>query len=149
MLSELTTVFLVILLIGTFVLAFKLMEAVFEVITVSLLSAAFYISLWYIFSYNLTTQNLVLFAFLGASFYIVYTVIASVYTVGSSLVSIPIAFISELFDELKQLARALNQKIEERAEKQRDKKNNRTEEGNSEEEENVKEVVIDKVQDED
>ncbi len=139
------------LLILAFIVAFKIMEMIFETILVAVLSAVFYLSLVYFLGFQFTLDRVLLFAFLGASFYMTYSFLASAYTIASTVISIPyhaVMLLAEsihrplkrLWEELEELAGGLEHRMEKKAEAD-------GQEGDSEEDNNVKEVVLDKVKD--
>ncbi|MFB6099653.1 MAG: hypothetical protein ABEK16_00115 [Candidatus Nanohalobium sp.] len=83
------SILLVVALILALVIAFKLMEMVFETVIVTLLSGAFYVTLKYMQGGPIDINDLLLFSFLGASLYMVYSLLASLYKVGSTVIPIP------------------------------------------------------------
>ena len=88
--GEVSTVILLVLLITAFIIAFKVMKMVFQTIMVSVISGVFYIALSFLlFDTTPTLNNILLFAFLGSTFYMVYSFLMSAYSVGAKLVSIP------------------------------------------------------------
>lgn len=88
--SEVSTVILLILLIAAFVIAFKVMKMVFQTILVSVLSGLFYVALTVFFFNSMPTiNNTLMFAFLGSTFYMVYSFLISAYSVTARFISIP------------------------------------------------------------
>lgn len=88
--SEVSTVLLLILLIAAFVVAFKVMKMVFQTILVSVLSALFYVALMILFFNSTPTINdTLMFAFLGSTFYMVYSFLVSAYSITAKLIAIP------------------------------------------------------------
>ncbi|PSH00886.1 MAG: hypothetical protein BRC30_01180 [Nanohaloarchaea archaeon SW_7_46_7] len=89
-----TSIILIGLLIAALVIAYKIMEKVFETVTVAALSGAFYAGLTYLFSAGSMTgfkiDELLLFTFLGATLYMVYSFVISLYRAGTTLAEIPI-----------------------------------------------------------
>lgn len=77
------------LLIAAFVVAFKIMEMVFETILASVLSGLFYVALSYLFNYSMSVERVLLFAFIGATLYMGYSFLISVYSIGSTVLSVP------------------------------------------------------------
>jgi hypothetical protein len=141
-------------LIAAFVVAFKIMEMVFETILVSILSGAFYIGLSFILDYSFSLNNMLLFAFLGSTLYMLYSFLASAYTIFSKLIGIPYSILASLFKYIRAAAgethekkvkqktknytermELLADKIEAKAQRSANKKKNK----------DVKEVVLDKV----
>jgi hypothetical protein len=171
--ANLETIALIGLLIGGFVVAFKLLEMIFETVMVSVLSAGFYAAMAITLNYNLTVNNLLLFAFLGSSLYMAFSMATSAYTVISKLVSIPINIGKSVYgavsrlqtpehkkkhSKLKKKVENYGKRIEEMSEQLEQKYSNhqtpdyrdRTQENNENEEsqddgKEVKEVVLNKV----
>ncbi len=142
---------LIILLVIAFVVAFKIMEMIFETLLVSVFSAVFYLALAYFFRFSLSFDRLLLFAFLGASFYMFYSFLASAYTIASTVIGVPYTLLKMLwlgvaiplekfYSESKKLWDALTEKAGEIEEKRKS--------GGKDNERDVKEVVLDKVKDE-
>ncbi len=138
---------LIILLVVAFVVAFKIMEMIFETLLVSVFSAVFYLSLSYFFRFTLSFDRLLLFAFLGASFYMFYSFLASAYTIASTVIGVPYTALKmiwlgvaipleKLYTESEKLWGSLAEKAGEIEHKKK---------GSSEGERDVKEVVLDKV----
>lgn len=94
--SEVGSLLLFLLLIAAFVVAFKIMQMVFETILVSVISAGFYLSLVYLFNYSFTLERLLLFAFLGATLYMAYSFLVSAYGIVSTLLEIPYRILKPL-----------------------------------------------------
>ncbi len=88
--AEVSTVVLLILLITAFVIAFKVMKMVFQTILVSVLSALFYVALvLFFFNGTPTINDTLMFAFLGSTFYMVYSFLISAYSITARLISVP------------------------------------------------------------
>lgn len=136
-----TSVILIGLLIAVLVIAYKIMEMVFETVTVGALSGAFYSGLVYLFSGGSMTgfqiDELLLFVFLGASLYMVYSLILSLYSAGSTLVEIPIQIAKMALYPFKKLWGHHKKKSSQRKQKKE----------KQDQEQSTKEVVLDKVQD--
>jgi hypothetical protein len=137
-----TSIILIGLLIAVLVIAYKIMEMVFETVTVAALSGAFYAGLTYLFSGGSMTgfqiDELLLFAFLGATLYMLYSFVISLYRAGTTLVEIPIYLFKALIYPFKKLwGRHKKKKAE--SEKQTNK------EEKEEQELSTKEVVLDNV----
>ncbi|MFB6115301.1 MAG: hypothetical protein ABEK04_03335 [Candidatus Nanohalobium sp.] len=138
----LTSFILVGLLIAVLVVAYKLMEMVFETLTVAGLSGVFYGGLTYLFSPQMKgfeVNELLLFIFLGAALYIGYSFILSVYSATSTLIEIPIEMGKILLYPFKKLYTHHKKSKEE---KQQEK-------SSSDQDQSTKEVVLDKMQEED
>jgi len=139
-----TSIILIGLLIAVLVIAYKIMEMVFETVTVAALSGAFYASLTYLFSGGSMTgfqiDELLLFAFLGATLYMLYSFVISLYRAGTTLVEIPIQLGKALIYPFKKLWGHHRKK---KAEKKKQEK----EKAQEEDEQSTKEVVLDNVKD--
>ncbi len=83
------SILLFLALVVVLVAAFKLMEMVFETILITVISGAFYISLRYIQGGPISLDDMLLFSFLGASLYMVYSLLETLYSVGSTVLPIP------------------------------------------------------------
>ncbi|MFB6213858.1 MAG: hypothetical protein ABEJ07_04835 [Candidatus Nanohaloarchaea archaeon] len=87
--TDATAVVLFLLLVASFVIAFKVMQMVFETILVSVLSGLFYVGMVYFFGYPMNLERVLLFAFLGATLYMAYSFIVSAYSVASTVLEVP------------------------------------------------------------
>lgn len=136
------TVILMGLLVIAFYLAFKIMSMVFETILISVLSGAFYGAFTYLV-YNQVPglNNILLFAFLGATLYMGYTFLESAYKTVTVLISVPVKILKMAVKPFEKLYSRMKEKRKRRKIKQ--------EASSSNEEKDVKEVVLDKVQEED
>jgi hypothetical protein len=94
--GDLRTAALFILLLVAFVVAFKVMQMVFETILVSVLSGGFYLGMVYFFGYSFAFERLLLFAFLGATLYMAYSFMASAYGIASTVLEVPYHIIKVL-----------------------------------------------------
>ncbi|MFB6190366.1 MAG: hypothetical protein ABEJ91_02230 [Candidatus Nanohaloarchaea archaeon] len=94
--GDLRTAALFILLLVAFVVAFKVMQMVFETILVSVLSGGFYLGMVYFFGYSFAFERLLLFAFLGATLYMAYSFLISAYSVASTVLEVPYHIIKPL-----------------------------------------------------
>jgi hypothetical protein len=72
-----------------FIVAFKIMEMVFETVVVTILSGVFYMSLRYLQGGPISINDLLMFSFLGASLYMLYSFLESLYSVGTTVIPIP------------------------------------------------------------
>jgi hypothetical protein len=154
--QEVTTLALLVGLVAVFYIAYKLMEMVFQTITMSILSGAFYTAFSYLFLGGIPGfVDILMFSLLGSVLYIVFTLLESAYTVSKHLVKIPVAILEAILYPVKKLYSALKAEIE----KDRSKSNDGGSE-NSDSQDNgddddpddgkgTKEVVIDKVSQED
>lgn len=82
-------IFLVLAIIVALVIAFKIMEMVFETVLVTALSGAFYMALRYIQGGPISINDLLLFSFLGATLYMLYSLLETLYNVGSAVIPLP------------------------------------------------------------
>lgn len=155
--QEVTTLALLVALVAVFFIAYKLMEMVFQTITISVMSGGFYAAFSYLFLGGLPSiMDILLFALLGSVLYIVFTLLESAYTVSKHLVKIPVMVIEAVLYPIKKSYKALKAEME----KERESKNETTENAGSNndhskdgeddgEDKDTKEVVIDKVRQED
>lgn len=138
------TVLLMILLVAAFVIAFRVMEMIFETLLVSGLSAVFYGVYTYMFFGAIPSlNNVLLFAFLGASLYMGYNFLESAYKIVSLAVKIPLKILGIALIPVKKLFGGLKAEV-------RDYRRKKPVPGPaSDDDKDVKEVVLDKVRDED
>lgn len=142
--QQYSTVLLLVLLLVAFIAAFKLLEMVFETIMVSVLSAGAYTAFTYLVYNSMPGLNdILLFAFAGASLYIGYTLLASAYGIAATVISVPYKLIKITYSGLSRLIKKLVGGIRSSAEERKKAK------VQSEDEEAVKEVVLDKMKGED
>jgi len=145
-----SSVILIGLLIAVLVIAYKIMEMVFETVTVAALSGAFYAGLTYLFSGGSFTgfqvDELLLFAFLGATLYMVYSFIMSLYNAGTTLVEIPIQMAKIILYPFKKL---WGYHKKEKSRKRETEKEKSKQKEQKDQEQSTKEVVLDKVKDND
>lgn len=168
--TNLETAALLVLLVIGFVVAFKLLEMIFETIMVSVLSAGFYAAMSLFMNFPLSLNNMLLFAFLGSTLYMVFSVAASTYTVVSKIIGVPLGVLKSVYGLLGSLKtpehkkdhRRLRKRVQEYSKKVEEvskqleekynpsnqspeyqKKEEDSEDRESEKE--VKEVVLDKV----
>lgn len=88
--GQVSTLILLVLLIAAFVVAFKVMKMVFQTVVVSVLSALFYVVLSIMFFETTPTlNNTLMFAFLGSTFYMVYSFLISAYSIAAKIIPIP------------------------------------------------------------
>lgn len=156
--QEVTTLALLVGLVAVFYIAYKLMEMVFQTITMSILSGAFYTAFSYLFLGGIPGfVDILMFSLLGSVLYIVFTLLESAYTVSKHLVKIPVAILEAVLYPIKKLYSAL------KAEMEKDKSSSNGEDDSqdstpqedggdddsSDDGKGTKEVVIDKVSQED
>ncbi|QKQ98191.1 hypothetical protein GKQ38_01490 [Candidatus Nanohaloarchaea archaeon] len=134
--QQYSTVILLVLLLAAFIAAFKLMEMVFETIMVSVLSAGAYIAFTRLVYNSMPgLNNILLFAFAGASLYLGYTLLASAYGLAATVISIPYRIIKFAFKGLRKAFSSLMSQAEEKKKSRKQTEN----------EKEVKEVVLDKM----
>lgn len=135
--QQYSTVVLLVLLLAAFIAAFKLLEMVFETIMVSVLSAGAYTAFTYLVYNSMPGLNdILLFAFAGASLYIGYTLLASAYGIAATVISVPYKIIKILYSGLSTGVKKLVGSIRSNAEEGK---------RSGKEEKEVKEVVLDKM----
>lgn len=154
--QELTTFALLVGLVAVFYIAYKLMEMVFQTITISIMSGGFYAAFSALFLGGIPTgwgglMDVLFFSLLGSALYIVFTLLESAYTVSKHLVKIPVAIIEAVLYPIKKLYGALKKELEKEREKTEtsNKKEDSSSDSSSDEDKDTKEVVIDKVQQDD
>lgn len=91
------------LFVASLVVAFKVMEMIFDTVTIVALSATFYIGLTYFTAVSFSLNDLLLFSFLGASLYMLYSFLATVINTTESLVKIPVKIISGIYRPTKRI----------------------------------------------
>lgn len=154
--QEVTTLAILVALVAVFFIAYKLMEMVFQTITISVMSGGFYAAFSYLFLGGLPQlMDILMFALLGSVLYIVFTLLESAYTVSKHLIKIPVMMIEAVLYPIKKLYNALKTEIEKEREKSKtesttSKEKKDSSSGNEDEDDkDTKEVVIDKVRKED
>ncbi|MFB6180761.1 MAG: hypothetical protein ABEJ93_02700 [Candidatus Nanohalobium sp.] len=151
--GEMVSVLLVLLLIAVLVAAYKLMEMVFETLAVATLSAFYYTGLTYLFT-NMSgfeINEMLLFVFLGAALYLLYSFLYTVATTASAFVGIPLKIVKTVGSSIHTAVEKASEKAEEASkERKKKKKTQRKQEENDSEEnkQSTKEVVLDKVKEE-
>jgi hypothetical protein len=95
------TVLILGLLVGTLVLAFKVMEMIFDTIVIAVLSATLYIGLTYATAAPFQLNDLLLFSFLGASVYMLYSFLATIISTTESVLKVPLKFLTVSFGGLR------------------------------------------------
>ncbi|MFB6209466.1 MAG: hypothetical protein ABEJ56_05015 [Candidatus Nanohaloarchaea archaeon] len=137
--EQFATVILLVLLVLVFVVAFKIMKMVFETITVSVLSAGFYAALSQVFSYQFSFNQMLTYAFLGATLYMVYAFLASAFYLLEKIISVPFSAVKMLMMPLKAAYSRLKEEIKLREFRWR--------RNGSEDEESTKQVIVDRLDD--
>ncbi|MEF8880857.1 MAG: hypothetical protein V5A72_03440 [Candidatus Nanohaloarchaea archaeon] len=89
--SEITgvSILLVLAIVVALVVAFKIMEMVFETVLVTVLSGTFYLAMKYVQGGSVALNDLLLFSFLGATLYMLYTLLSSLYSIGKTVIPLP------------------------------------------------------------
>ena len=135
------TAVLLILLVLAFVIAFRIMKMVFETILVSVLSAGFYAALSQIVGYQFSFNQMLTYAFLGASLYMGYAFLASAYYIVEKVISVPYKIIKILMIPFEKAYSEIKEEYKlKKMRKETSKQNSGEEDGSS-----TKEVVIDKL----
>lgn len=124
------TVLLAGMLVGTLVLAFKVMEMIFDTIVIAVLSASLYIGLTYFTGAVFRLNDLLLYSFLGASVYMLFSFIATIISTTESVLKVPIklitltlgGFISVLRKTYRRLKKEIRSMREERIEEEKGEK---------------------------
>lgn len=86
---EPSTLLFLILLITAFLFAFKVLSMIIQTVIVAFLSGIFYIGLVVIIGIELSIDRILLFSFLGATFYMLYSFLISAYSVTAKIIGIP------------------------------------------------------------
>lgn len=139
--QDFTTVALLLLLIVIFVVAFKVMKMVFETVMVSGLSAGFYFGLTQLLGIQFSFNQMLTYAFMGASLYILYTFLASAYSTAKTFIKIPYSLAKIVVYPFKKLYSHL----EERSKLKKLRKERKSSQSNTSEQTDTKKVVLDKV----
>lgn len=100
---DISSIILVAALIAAFVIAFKVMEMIFDTMLIAGISAAFYIGLRVIQGGAISINDVLLFTFLGASVYMTYSFLASLYKIGAKVLPIPIHIIEAVLTPFKMI----------------------------------------------
>lgn len=74
---EAETIFLLILIIAAFIVAFAVLKMIIETVVVGAVSALFYVTLTYVTELNFSAQTMLTYTFLGVTLYMGYSVMAS------------------------------------------------------------------------
>lgn len=114
--QEYSTIILVLLLITTFVIAFKVMELVFETLMVSALSAAFYVGYTVLLGGGLpqvVINDILLFAVLGAAFYMSYSFLSSAYGIARKVIHVPYVVLTSIYSMSKKSYGFVSNKLKE------------------------------------
>lgn len=145
--ADVQTVLLIGLLIAAFIVAFKVLKMIMQTVTVSLLSAAFYVGLVYLFSYPLSVDRLLLFAFMGATLYMGFSFLISAYSIAARVLEIPYRIVKYILIVPWTIGKKGFQTLEAKArERDMKKQAQREKQENGEE---VKETVLKKLDEQD
>jgi len=146
--ADLTSILLIAALIAAFVIAFKVMEMIFDTVLIAGISGAFYLGLRTIQGGPVSINDLLLFTFLGSSIYMLYSLLHSIYQVGTTILPIPYRItkttLKPISYVLKKTKKLLERDKADYAPKQSnaDKKKKRKEEEKNKEEKTTKEVIL-------
>jgi uncharacterized membrane protein len=89
--SETNTVLLLLALVAVFVVAFKVLEMVFQTLLVAALSGGFYLALAYFLnSVAFSLESLIFFTFIGGTLYTVYHLFLKTFRVASISAKLPL-----------------------------------------------------------
>lgn len=148
--QELTTIALLLGLVAVFYVAYKLMEMVFQTIIISIMSGGFYTAFSFLFLEGIPPFiDILMFALLGSVLYIIFTLLESAYTVSKHLIKIPIMIIEAVLYPIKKLYNALKKELEKKKEQKVDLDKADQDSSDDQNDKDTKEVVIDKVQQDD
>ncbi|MFP4038469.1 MAG: hypothetical protein ACLFTA_01650 [Candidatus Nanohaloarchaea archaeon] len=92
---------ILVLLVGALIVAFKVMEMIFDTITIATLSGALYLGLTYMTEAPFQLNDLLLFSFLGASVYMLYSFLSTLISTTSTAIKIPLTIILGIYRPLK------------------------------------------------
>lgn len=140
------SILLIIALIVALVIAFKIMEMVFETVLVTVLSGVFYITLRYIQGGGISLNDLLLFSFLGASLYMLYSLLASLYSVGATIIPLPFKLVKMATWPFREAWERYEEYQKRKSYVDRDENKDEDE---SQEEKSTKEVILGKNQEKD
>ncbi len=139
---QINTLILLILIVGAFIVAFKIMAMVFQTILVSVLSAGFYLTLVYLLNYPLRPDLVLLFAFLGATLYMGYSFLSSAYWIAAKAIQVPYHILRAVIGPIISFGAYVRKKWRMRRVHSGEGKYDRSDR-------DVKDVVLDKVRDDD
>lgn len=105
------TVLILGLLVGTLVLAFKVMEMIFDTIVIAVLSATLYIGLTYFTGASFQLNDLLLFSVLGASVYMLYSFLATIISTTESVLKIPLKLITVTLGGLRSVLKKIYRRL--------------------------------------
>lgn len=144
--QQYSTIVLVLMLAAVFVIAFKVMELVFETLTVSALSGGFYVAYTVLIGggmEQIVLNDLLLFAVLGAAFYMAYSFLSSAYTLARKVIHVPYIMLTWIYRGSRRTASFISEKISGEEEHETVQGNVSMDEEESDDSNNkVKEVVL-------
>jgi predicted membrane protein len=144
--SEVSTVVLLILLIAAFVIAFKVMKMVFQTILVSVLSGVFYVAITILFYDSMPTiNNTLMFAFLGSTFYMIYSFLVSAYGIASKVIAIPYHFLMIMVKPFIWIYGKLKEEYKLKQVRQKIERGQNSQDFSPNKDKSTKDVVLDKV----
>jgi len=91
------------LFVASLVVAFKVMEMIFDTVTIAALSGAFYVGLTYFTAVGFTLNDLLLFSFLGASLYMLYSFLANIINTAESILNVPVKLLKGIYRPSKKI----------------------------------------------
>ena len=125
--EEVITGLLILSIILAVVLAFKVMEMVFETVTIAALSGVFYTAMTFLFETQFAFNDLLLFSFLGASLYMLYGFLMTAFSTAETIISIPVKVFMSIYRPTRKYIgkgyRALKRKIKRMNETEVEEKN--------------------------
>jgi len=143
---NLTSILLVLALVAVFIIASKIMEIIFDTLLVSAISAGFYLALRTIQGGAVSINDLLLFTVLGATLYMTYSTIASLYKIGKKVIPIPIQITKTLIKPVKYTGKKIGKQFKNRKDYSPNKKQeNKPKEKKDEkpaEDKTTKEVIL-------
>lgn len=102
-LAQLSTVLLLIVLLLLFLVAFKILEMVFQTVIVSVVSGGFYLALSYFLDpVQFSVDSLLFFTVIGGSLYTFYNLVTTSVGVAGSVAKIPVKIIRKIIDLIKE-----------------------------------------------
>lgn len=128
------TVGLLLGIVVAVVLAFKVLEMVFETVTIAVLSGVFYIAMTYFFQAPFSINDLLLFSFLGASLYMLYNVLMTAFKTAETVLKVPLTILGWIYSPVKRYSIRLYREIKRRIKRRNEEEVN---------EKSTKEVVLD------
>jgi hypothetical protein len=152
--QDLATAVLIVGLLIVFVIAFKVMKMVFSTVVIAGVSAGFYASLTYLTSLQFSFSQMLSYALLGSILYLVYSFLASALWLTENLLKIPYSILKTGLDVIRKLSEALvgaGSSLMERINGERNNDGKSEPDGSSgnTEDSDTKEVVVEKLKEQD